>query len=393
MFYKESSNNVDFPLLFKRSTDGGASFGKAIKLAEAVDYTSRVAAVGTNVYIVWQSFSPQGIFFIRSVDSGVSFEKPIKLGKIPLELNTPDIAVYGKSTVYVAWREESPGEDDIFFARSIDGGKSFGNTINLSNNAGSSANPRLAVASNGNNVYAVWDDRTTQSGLEDVFFRRSSNGGTSFDNTINLSNNAATSGGSLVVAASSGVVANDNVYVAWSDATLSDDEILYRRSTNGGTSFDNTINLSNDATASWFPVAVAYGDNHFYIAWTSWQDHEILYKRSVNGGTSFGNTINLSNDPGKSAYARIAVSSNNNVNVLWADNTPGNEDVFFRKSSSGGAGFGCTLNLSDSNSDGVGRIDLAIVSGGNNIFTTWMADAAPNNDIYFRTSPPPVPVP
>ena len=60
----------------------------------------------------------------------------------------------GKSTVYVAWREESLGEDDIFFARSIDGGKSFGNTINLSNNAGSSANPRLAVASNGNNVYA-----------------------------------------------------------------------------------------------------------------------------------------------------------------------------------------------------------------------------------------------
>lgn len=169
---------------------------------------------------------------------------------------------------------------------------------------------------------------------------------------------------------------------------------MYRRSTNGGTSFGNTINLSNDATASWHPVAVAYGDNHFYIAWTSWQDHEILYKTSVSGGTSFGNAINLSNDPGKSAYARIAVSSNNNVNVLWVGNTPGNEDVFFRKSSAGGAGFGCTLNLSDSNSAGVkGRIDLAIVSGGNNIFTTWMADAAVNNDIYFRTSPPPVPVP
>ena len=101
----------------------------------------------------------------------------------------------------------------------------------------------------------------------------------------------------------------------------------------------------------------------------------------------------MSNDPGKSAYARIAVSSNNNVNVLWVDNTPGNEDVFFRKSSSGGAGFGCTLNLSDSNNAGVGHIDLAIVSGGNNIFTTWMADAAVNNDIYFRTTPPSVPVP
>jgi hypothetical protein len=38
--------------------------------------------------------------------------------------------------------------------------------------------------------------------------------------------------------------------------------------------------------------------------------------------------------------------------------------VFFRKSSSGGAGFGCTLNLSDSVEDEYG-IDLAIVKGGN----------------------------
>jgi hypothetical protein len=152
---------VDFPLLFKRSTDGGTNFGKAIKLAEDVDYTSRVAAVGTNVYIVWQSFSPQGIFFVRSVDSGANFEKPIKLGKSPLELNTPQIAVHGKSTVYVAWREHIPGQSDIFYARSMDGGKSFGNTINLSNNAGESDEPRLAVANNGNNVYVVWNDDTT----------------------------------------------------------------------------------------------------------------------------------------------------------------------------------------------------------------------------------------
>ena len=91
-----------------------------------------------------------------------------------------------------------------------------------------------------------------------------------------------------------------------------------------GTSFGNTTNLSNDATISWAPVTAACRDNLFYITWTSWQGHEILYKRSINGG----NTINLSNDPGKSAYARIAVSSNNNVNVLWVDNTPGNENVF-----------------------------------------------------------------
>ena len=63
-------------------------------------------------------------------------------------------------------------------------------------------------------------------------------------------------------------------------------------------SFGNTINLNNDASNSFSPVAAAYGDNHVYIAWTSWTEDEIFYKRSVNGGTVFGNTINLSNDSG-----------------------------------------------------------------------------------------------
>ena len=386
LIYKERhANNIDADLFFKRSTDGGASFGKATKLAGSIDYKPRIAAAINNVYVVWQSFNPLGTFFVRSTDSGASFEKPIKLGSNPADTVAPELAISGKNNVYVVWRENSPG--DIFFKRSIDGGKGFGKTINLSNNAEHSTGHKVAVSNDGNNVYVVWDDETTQSGSNDIFFRRSSNGGTSFDNTINLSNNAGESRGSKVTTATSGKVTNDNVYVTWVDDLSSPNanEILYLRSTNGGTSFGNTINLSNDPGNSLGPVAAAYGDNHFYIAWPSYDDHEILYKRSVNGGTSFGNTINLSNDPGKSAYALIAVSSNNNVNVLWKDDTPSNEDVFFRKSSPGGGGFGCTLNLSDSMGDEYGA-DLAIVKGGNNIFTAWNDN---NYDIYFKTSPPP----
>jgi hypothetical protein len=198
----------------------------------------------------------------------------------------------------------------------------------------------------------------------------------------------------VVVTASSGVVSNDNVYVAWVDDLSSPNanEILYKRSINGGVSFGNTINLNNDASNSFAPVAVTYGDNQFYIAWTSWTEDEIFYNRSINGGTVFGNTINLSNDPGKSYYVLISVSSNNNVNILWSYNIPGNEDVFFRKSSSGGAGFGCTLNLSNSIGD-KSQINLAMAGGGNSIYMTWIGDTTGNNDIYFRTSPPPAPVP
>ena len=394
VLYKDTPNNFNFPLFFKRSTDGGASFSKEIQLAKDIFYyRSNMAAVGNNVYIVWESSSPQGIFFVRSVDSGASFEKPIKLGNSPLTFDVPAIGVYGKSSVYVAWREYISGNGEIFYARSIDSGKSFGKTIHLSNNTEDSYPPKLAISNDGNNVYVVWSDKLTQLGDTDVFFRRSSNGGTSFDNTINLSNNAGHSDDSVVITASSGAVTNNNVYVAWrQNVSPTDNEILYRRSTNGGTSFGNTINLSNDVPKSWSPEAAAFGDNHFYIAWLS--SNDLLYKRSINGGTSFGNTINLSDAPGVSAsfHHQITVSSNNNANVLWIGGGPGNMDVFFRKSSPGGAGFGCTLNLSDSGGT-KGQIDLATGSGVKNIFTTWTDYTNGTAYLYFRTSPPPVPVP
>jgi hypothetical protein len=59
-------------------------------------------------------------------------------------------------------------QGDIFFKKSTDGGATFGDTINISNNAGLSENPQ--IASSGNNVYVVWKDNTT--GMVTYFSKR-----------------------------------------------------------------------------------------------------------------------------------------------------------------------------------------------------------------------------
>lgn len=67
----------------------------------------RIVAVGKSVYVAWQSFNQQGIFFVRSIDGGASFENPIKLGKNPEGVKTPQLIAHGKSGVYVVWREHT----------------------------------------------------------------------------------------------------------------------------------------------------------------------------------------------------------------------------------------------------------------------------------------------
>ena len=55
----------------------------------------------------------------------------------------PQITTF-ESDVYVVWRDNSSGNDDIYFSASADNGTSFNSIKNLSNNIGRSDNPQIA---------------------------------------------------------------------------------------------------------------------------------------------------------------------------------------------------------------------------------------------------------
>ena len=83
---------------------------------------------------------------------------------------------------------------DIFFSVSIDGGQTFSERENLSNNLEASASAPQ-INSSGNNVYVVWINGSppnTPLNLE-VFFKVSHDGGETFGDIQNLSNNPGNS--------------------------------------------------------------------------------------------------------------------------------------------------------------------------------------------------------
>jgi hypothetical protein len=90
--------------------------------------------------------------------------------------------------VYVTWWDNKTGNWEVFFAKSTDGGETFDNTINLSNANGRSED--ASIAASGDNVYVTWWDNKT--GTREVFFRASTNNGDTFGNTIMLN---STNGG------------------------------------------------------------------------------------------------------------------------------------------------------------------------------------------------------
>src|SRR3712207_3543698 len=122
----------------------------------------------------------------------------------------PAIAASGNN-VYVVWHEGLSGNSEILYRRSTNGGANFSGIVNLSNNTGVSRLP--AVDASGNNVYVVWHDDSLVPGNFEILYRRSTNGGANFSGIVNLSNTTGQSGRPDVAAS------GNNVYVVWSDNT------------------------------------------------------------------------------------------------------------------------------------------------------------------------------
>ena len=143
----------------------------------------------------------------------------------------------------VVWQDNSTGNNEIYLRVSTDGGNTFGNTTNLSNNTGNSEFPK--IDSVGKKIIIVWQDNST--GNNEIYLRKSKNAGATFSSKKILSNNTGNSEFPQI-----DTIGNKTL-VVWQDNSTGNNEIYLRVSTDGGNTFGNTTNLSNNTGNSEFP--------------------------------------------------------------------------------------------------------------------------------------------
>jgi len=362
------------------------SYGDLINLSNNTGFSTnpQITTFGSNVYVVWHDNTSgnDDIYFSASADNGTTFNGIENLSNNDGRSDKPQIAAVGVN-VYVVWRDNSSGKDQIYFKRSSDTGNSFNTTENLSNTNGSSIHPQITATEN--NVYIVWSDNTTGNG--DIYFKSSTDNGTSFSFPKNLSTNL--DGQALFPQVES---TGNNVYVVWEDETPDKGRIRFRASNDNGNDFSITRVLSqeNEVNAN-SPRIDAFGNN-VYVVWednsrsgndTS-ENFDILYRASTDAGTNFTFTKIISKNPGDSYDPEIAAAGNN-MYVVWEDNTSGNDtsidwDIRFRASTDRGDTI---TNDTKVLSDGIGVVaDFhQIATAEDNVYVVW-------SDIYTRSGYP-----
>ena len=90
-------------------------------------------------------------------------------------------------------------------------------------------------------------------------------------------------------------VSGDNVYVVWSNNNTGNDEVMFRASTDGGTTFSDKINLSNTTNSGSQDAEIAADGINVIVTW--WErnqtNNEPVIRVSTDAGKTFGPLLKL----------------------------------------------------------------------------------------------------
>jgi hypothetical protein len=275
--------------------------------------------------------------------------------------------------LHLIFFDERDGNREIYYKHSTNGGTTWSPDVRLTNNAAISHFPAIAVS--GPIVHVVWEEY--RDGNAEIYYKRSPDAGVSWSADARLTNNSAKSL-SPALAVFGGVV-----HVTWFDQRDGNNEIYYKRSEDGGLSWGADTRLTNDLSSSIYS-AIAVSEAFVYIAWEEHRDGngEIYYKRSTDGGVTWGLDTRLTNNSANSFSPSIAASGDE-VNIAWFDQRDGNLEIYDKHSANGGANWSAdkrvTIDASVSNYP-------SVAVSGSSVHLVWFDERDGNTEIYYNHS-------
>ena len=334
-----------------------------------------VAANENVVHVVWRDNRDGNteIYYKRSTDAGVSWGADVRMTNNTNNSYSPSVAVSG-SAVHVVWYDRPDGNWEIYYKRSTDAGVSWGTNTRLTINGADSYDPSIAVS--GLFVNVVWKDY--REGNDEIYYKRSTDGGVNWGADTRLTNNIDNSAGPSVT------VSGSVVHVVWMDNRDGNLEIYYKRSSDAGVSWGTDTRLTNNSFYSFTPSAAGSG-SVVHVVWCDYRDGnpEIYYKRSTDAGISWGIDTRLTNNTAVSKYPSVAVSGSV-VHVVWQDYRGGNCQIYYKRSIDAGVSWGADTRLT--NNTTVSEYSSVAVSG-SVVHVVWMDDRDGNEEIYYKRDP------
>jgi len=265
----------------------------------------------------------------------------------------------GADAVYLTWMDRrGPGGAQVLFRRSSDGGGTWSSILTLDDDDGAAIGPRIGVTgASGGEVAVVWSDFRGGNAFRRIFGHHSSDSGATFSGTDQRANAGQDTDAFNVDVA----VAGDDVFAVYETFTSSRVRHVYLvRSDDGGDSWSgpDRVDHGDDVTVPNFVAAtprVAASGDDVYVVWRDNRNGalDVYFNRSTDGGATFEGTdtrLDLGTAAGSSSsFAPAIDAEGSDVYVAWVDDRSGGSfDIWFNASDDrGDTWFAGAVELDD----------------------------------------------
>jgi len=329
------------------------------------------------IHIVWHDSTSGNseIYYKKSTDGGMTWSPNKRLTWTSGGSYTPAIAVDKFGVVHVVWCDDTPGNAEIYYGKSVNGGTTWLPKKRLTWTAGTSDDPAIVVDDSGL-AQVVFDDDT--SGNRQIYYLKN------FVGIDWLASKRITWTSSDALNSAIAVDSSGNFHVIWEDDKPGNSEIYYRKSEDGGDTWTAIKRLTWTSGPSGSAGLAFDATDTIHLAWqdTAPGNYEIYYRKSTDGGATWTAIKRLTWTSGDSMLPCLAADSSANIHVVWQDDTPGNKEIYYKKSTSGGADWEAGQNLTK-NSSWSNRPGIA-AGPSESLYVVWDEALGTNWEIYFK---------
>jgi hypothetical protein len=319
----------------KRSTDTGTTWEPDRNLSSDPDtsWCPSLAAAGNELHLAYKDKQDSwGVFYKRSTAAGATWSSETAFTRFSPVRGfggcVTDAA--SDSFVHVLWSVYHGAYSQVSYLRSLDRGIHWESEVLLTHDSARSEDPSVALS--GSAVHVSWWD--TRNGPGDVYYERSTDCGASWGLETRLTSDSA------IVYEPTIAAADSMVHIAWVDRRSGPDhyQVYYMRSTDAGATWEAETRLCDNPGSCQYPVLAATGSN-VHVAWYDDRDgnYQIYYRRSVDGGETWEPEFQLSQTLSNATNPALALSGGG-VHVVWSDDSTGTYQIYYRRNLTGSVG-------------------------------------------------------
>ncbi len=322
--------------------------------------THPLAVEGDTVHAVWER--AQRLYYRRSLDRRETWGRLVEVVASGTAHYPCSLEVCG-SALHLIWPDSRHGTWEVFHKRSLDGGETWGADQRLTPGVHLF---RLATAIGDGEVHVAWASHRsanpTPGGLHtwgEIYHLRSAAGGEAWEPIIRLTEPEATAMRPAIA------VSGDFVHVTWFDRRNArqewDWDIYYRRSTDGGRTWEPEVRLTRAPTHTRHPQIVADAQGRVCCLWEdgqvfngrNWEGDAALFAAvSQDKGETWAEPKRLTfvNVPRSWATHAKSYACGARVHLAWTDSPEGPDrphSVYYMTSSDCGLTWGPPERLTE----------------------------------------------